>query len=73
MTIVFVTHSVFESAYLSSRIAIMTPRPGRIIVELPLDAPRKRDGQFRTSAEYAAVCRRVSQALVAASAEADKP
>jgi len=71
MTIVFVTHSVFESAYLSSRIAVMTPRPGRIFTELPVDAPYPRDGQFRTSAEYAAVCRQVSQALSAASAEED--
>ena len=73
MTIVFVTHSVFESAYLSSRIAVMTSRRGRIHAELPVDAPYPRDGQFRTSAEYAAVCRRVSQALGAASAETNAP
>jgi NitT/TauT family transport system ATP-binding protein len=65
-TVVFVTHSVFESVYLSSRIVIMTSRPGRIASELCIDAPYPRDEQFRTSAAYAAFCRRTSQALAAA-------
>jgi NitT/TauT family transport system ATP-binding protein len=69
MTVVFVTHSVFESAYLSTRIAVMTPRPGRIAAELDLDAAYPRGSQYRTSAEYAAVCRRASQALSAAMAD----
>ena len=70
MTIVFVTHSVFESAYLSSRVAVMIPRPGCIFADLPLNISRARDARFRTSADYAADCRRVSEALVAATAEA---
>jgi NitT/TauT family transport system ATP-binding protein len=61
-TIVFVTHSVFESVYLSSRIVVMASRPGRVFAEIPVDAPYPR-GNFRTSAEYAAYCRRVSDAL----------
>ncbi len=62
-TVVFVTHSVFESVYLSSRIVVMTPRPGRIFADLRIDAPFPRDESFRTSAEYAGYCRTVSQAL----------
>jgi NitT/TauT family transport system ATP-binding protein len=62
-TVVFVTHSVFESVYLSKRIAVMAARPGRIFTELAIDAPYPRDGDFRTSAEYAALCRRTSEAL----------
>ena len=38
-TVVFVTHSVFESVYLSQRIVVMTPRPGRVFTELAIDAP----------------------------------
>src|SRR5262245_15234214 len=41
-TVVFVTHSVFESVYLSSRIVVMTPRPGRVFAELAIDAPYPR-------------------------------
>jgi NitT/TauT family transport system ATP-binding protein len=62
-TVVFVTHSVFESVYLSQRVVVMTPRPGRVFMELSIDAPYPRDERFRTSAEYAAACRRVSEAL----------
>jgi NitT/TauT family transport system ATP-binding protein len=61
-TVIFVTHSVFESVYLSQRVVVMTPRPGRISAELRVDAG-ERDEDFRTSAEYAAYCREVSHAL----------
>ncbi|HVV61079.1 MAG TPA: ABC transporter ATP-binding protein [Pseudolabrys sp.] len=62
-TVVFVTHSVFESVYLSQRIVVMTPRPGRVFTEVAIDAPYPRDERFRTSAEYGAYCRKVSEAL----------
>jgi NitT/TauT family transport system ATP-binding protein len=62
-TIVFVTHSVFESVYLSTRILLFTPRPGRIAAEFKTAAPEPREGRFRTSPEYAAQCREVSAAL----------
>jgi NitT/TauT family transport system ATP-binding protein len=68
-TIVFVTHSVFESVYLSSRIVAMTRRPGRVFAELAVDAPRPREARFRTSAEYAALCRQASDALAGAMGE----
>ena len=62
MTVVFVTHSVFESVFLSTRIVVMTPRPGRVASELVIDAPN-RDASFRTSAEYAGFCRVASESL----------
>jgi len=71
-TVVFVTHSVFESVYLSNRIVVMAARPGRVFTELKIDAPYPRDGNFRTSAEYAAFCRRTSDALAQAMA-GDEP
>ena len=62
-TVVFVTHSVFESVFLSNRIIVMTPRPGRVFRELVIAAPYPRDERFRTSAEYAGWCRMASEAL----------
>jgi NitT/TauT family transport system ATP-binding protein len=67
-TVVFVTHSVFESVYLSQRILVMSPRPGRVVAEIAIPATYPRDEQFRTSAEYAGYCRQVAQALASAMA-----
>ena len=67
-TILFVTHSVFESVYLSTRIAVLTPRPGRIAADLPVLLPQPRNRAVRTSAAYAAMCESVSAALAAAMA-----
>ncbi len=65
-TVIFVTHSVFESVYLSNRIVVMAARPGRIVQELDIGAPYPRGEEFRTSPEYVAWCRRTSDALNAA-------
>ncbi|MEJ0013809.1 MAG: ABC transporter ATP-binding protein [Bauldia sp.] len=65
-TVIFVTHSVFESVYLSNRIVVMAPRPGRVFEDLAIDAPYPRDDAFRTSAVYNEYCRRTSEALHAA-------
>ncbi len=70
LTIVFVTHSVYESVFLSSRIVVMAPRPGRVAADLPMQAPVARDEEYRTSDAYMHDCRRVSAALKAAMGEA---
>ena len=62
-TVIFVTHSVFESVYLSQRVIVMTARPGRIAAEFRIEAPEPRQEDFRTSVEYAGYCRVVSNAL----------
>jgi NitT/TauT family transport system ATP-binding protein len=62
-TAIFVTHSVFESVYLSERIVVMAARPGRVFSDLKVDAPYPRDALFRTSAEYAHLCRIASENL----------
>ncbi|MEP6567372.1 MAG: ABC transporter ATP-binding protein [Mesorhizobium sp.] len=63
-TVVFVTHSVFESVFLSNRIVVMAARPGRVFGELAVDAPYPRDEAFRTSPSYAALCRGTSDVLI---------
>jgi len=62
-TVVFVTHSVFESVFLSDRIIVMAARPGRVIRELHVDVAYPRHEEFRTSTEYAAYTRQASDAL----------
>jgi NitT/TauT family transport system ATP-binding protein len=51
-TIIFVTHNVFEAIYLSSRIAIMSVRPGRFIREVLIETPYPRDASFRGTPEF---------------------
>ena len=68
-TVVFVTHSVYESVFLSSRIAVMAARPGRIVSEIPIDTPYPRDEAFRMSEPYNGYCREVSAALHSAMGE----
>jgi NitT/TauT family transport system ATP-binding protein len=68
-TVIFVTHSVFESVYLSQRVIVMTPRPGRIASEFRIQSAEPRGEDFRSSAEYVGVCREVSTALARASGE----
>lgn len=63
ITVIFVTHSVFESAYLSNRIVVMKARPGQVHADLPLATSNDRDANYRTSEEYRATTDRVSRAL----------
>jgi NitT/TauT family transport system ATP-binding protein len=65
-TILFVTHSVFESVYLSTRVAVMTGRPGRIAADLPVELPQPRGRTLRMSPEYGTMCDRVSAILARA-------
>jgi NitT/TauT family transport system ATP-binding protein len=62
-TVIFVTHSVYESVYLSNRIVVMAARPGRVIADIPIDAAYPRDEAYRMSAPYNEFCRGVSGAL----------
>jgi NitT/TauT family transport system ATP-binding protein len=62
-TAVFVTHSVFESVYLSQRIVVMAARPGRVMADLDVSAPYPRSETFRTSPLYADLCRLASAKL----------
>ncbi|MEM7696037.1 MAG: ABC transporter ATP-binding protein [Pseudomonadota bacterium] len=62
-TVIFVTHSVYESVYLSTRIAVMTGRPGKMSAEVLVDEPAPRTEAFRTSPHYGEIARKTSAAL----------
>ena len=66
ITVIFVTHSVFESAYLSNRIVVMKARPGRVHADFPLVTSLERDARYRTSEEYRQACEKVSTMLIEA-------
>ena len=68
-TIIFVTHSVYESAYLSTRIAVMSRANGAIEDMIDVDACLRRDPEFRHTDEFADICRRASHALRRAAGE----
>jgi len=61
--VIFVTHSVFESAYLSNRIVVMRARPGQVYADMPIVTSGARDALYRASEEYRSICFDVSQTL----------
>ncbi|MHB1104324.1 MAG: ABC transporter ATP-binding protein [Devosia sp.] len=63
VTVIFVTHSVFESAFLSNRIVVMKARPGQVFTDMPIETSASRDENYRTSEEYRAITDKVSRAL----------
>lgn len=71
LTVIFVTHSVYESVYLSSRIVVMGSKPGRISAEIPVEMSYPRSEEFRTSPLYNERCRLVSAALRVAMSASD--
>ena len=62
-SVIFVTHSVYESVYLSSRIVGMAARPGRVIDQIVIDEPHPRGEEFRTSSRYNQHCVAVQRSL----------
>jgi NitT/TauT family transport system ATP-binding protein len=67
LTTVFVTHSIYEAVFLSTRIIVMAANPGRIFRTMTIDQPQPRDEGFRDSAKFAAYCRELSTWLAEAS------
>jgi len=71
LTVVFVTHSIVEAVFLSTRVTVMGARPGRILEDIAIDAPYPRTDEFRLSTEFATYCRRLSERVAAAGAAAE--
>jgi len=67
LTTVFVTHSIYEAVFLSTRIIVMAANPGRIFRTMTIDQPQPRDEAFRDSPKFAAYCRELSTWLAEAS------
>jgi NitT/TauT family transport system ATP-binding protein len=59
LTVIFVTHNIYEAVYMSNRVLIMTPRPGKIIKEVKIEAPYPRTSEFRTSRLCNDYCREI--------------
>lgn len=66
LTVVFVTHSIYEAVYLSSRVIVMAARPGRVIADVPIEGPTVRDEAFRVSPAFMQTCAHLSALLTQA-------
>lgn len=73
LTVMFVTHSIYEAVYLSQRVVVMAARPGRVVDEIVIDEPYPRSPEFRVSPRFALHAKRLQDALLKASgANADE-
>ena len=70
LTVIFVTHSIVEAVYLSTRVAVMAARPGRIIAEVAIDEPYPRTAAYRLTPAFAARCQQLSDLVAEAHAGA---
>ena len=71
LTVIFVTHSIHEAVYLSSRVIVMAARPGRVVEEVPIAPTIPRDEAFRVSTEFAGYAKRLQDSLWRASASVE--
>jgi NitT/TauT family transport system ATP-binding protein len=67
LTVLFVTHSIYEAVFLSTRVVVMSARPGRIFNVMTIDEPQPREAGFRDSPRFAEYCRQLSAWLAEAS------
>jgi NitT/TauT family transport system ATP-binding protein len=72
LTVIFVTHSIHEAVYLSSRVIVMAARPGRVVEEFAISPTVPRDEAFRVSTEFAAYAKQLQDSLLRASVSADE-
>jgi len=66
-TVMFVTHSIYEAVFLSTRVVVMSARPGRVFREIVIDAPHPRAEGFRVTQQFAAYAKLLSECLMEAS------
>jgi len=63
MTVLFVTHSTAEATFLADRAVVLSRRPARVVADLPIDLPQRRDALLRASPQFAAATKTIYQAL----------
>jgi NitT/TauT family transport system ATP-binding protein len=63
LTVIFVTHSIYEAVFLSTRVAVMAARPGRIRQVVEIDEPHPRTDAFRVTHGFAAYCKQLTELL----------
>ena len=71
LTVIFVTHSIYEAVFLSTRVVVMAARPGRVYREVVIDEPHPRTDAFRVTQSFARYCRELTELLMEASAAGD--
>ncbi len=69
LTVIFVTHSIYEAVFLSTRVVVMAARPGRVLKEVVIDEPHPRTDDFRVTQGFAAHAKALSELLAEASAQ----
>ena len=73
LTVVFVTHSIHEAVFLSTRVVMMAARPGRIVEEVLIDEPYPRTPDFMVTPRFATYAKRLQDSLLRASRDTDEP
>ena len=72
LTVIFVTHSIHEAVFLSSRVVMMAARPGRVVEEFRIDAPYPRTADFMVSPEFSRYAKLLQDSLLRASADTEE-
>ncbi|MGH8740761.1 MAG: ABC transporter ATP-binding protein [Burkholderiales bacterium] len=67
LTVIFVTHSIYEAVFLSTRVVVMAARPGRVLAEVAIDEPHPRTDAFRVTQKFANYAKLLSEQLAEAS------
>jgi NitT/TauT family transport system ATP-binding protein len=71
LTVIFVTHSIYEAVFLSTRVVVMAARPGRVLKEVAIDESYPRTESFRVSQQFAGYARELQELLAQASASGE--
>jgi NitT/TauT family transport system ATP-binding protein len=72
LTVIFVTHSIHEAVFLSSRVIMMAARPGRVVQEFKIDEPYPRTADFMVTPQFSMYAKQLQDSLLLASAEQEE-